>query len=432
MSRRREAWSSPGKIKGSKKRNKPDVGWNSRIQSIDIPRYNSLSDRYNPFTHTKKFAKRFANQKRLEEIERRERFSKRQKLLTAIDAKKSAMAMSSTQYGEHANESVSFVADEIRNIIPRRSSHRNAPSTGSPFVLTGRGGMTTPHGGLSFQRTKSSDPSSELEVLKSILLREGYLERLHHLARRRGDQTALRGEVVDVLDLIRMSTVETIETILKWKRTLVKPYPFVWNGVNYLLKIPSDLDFLSRFAEIETWLGFTLVRNPFIITVCLDKRPSTPQVVNSLSVHMSSKRGNKVGGSEKFHQIGSIEPAVYLQAQNFAAKEQNRLKPSRQKGSLGGALGGISGAAYDTPIVNDTDLLPASNKASEIAEESMEKAKQEAKIAAERYVKVLAFWVYIFNCLKIVFIVLNDPSNTHTHTHTPILGRFQHMLEMLI
>ena len=133
---------------------------------------------------------------------------------------------------------------------------------------------------------------------------------------------------------------------------------------------------------------------------------------------MSSKRGNKVGGSEKFHQIGSIEPAVYLQAQNFAAKEQNRLKPSRQKGSLGGALGGISGAAYDTPIVNDTDLLPASNKASEIAEESMEKAKQEAKIAAERYVKVLAFWVYIFNCLKIVFIVLNDPSNTHTHTHT--------------
>ena len=418
MSRRREAWSSPGKIKGSKKRNKPDVGWNSRIQSIDIPRYNSLSDRYNPFTHTKKFAKRFANQKRLEEIERRERFSKRQKLLTAIDAKKSAMAMSSTQYGEHANESVSFVADEIRNIIPRRSSHRNAPSTGSPFVLTGRGGMTTPHGVLSFQRTKSSDPSSELEVLKSILLREGYLERLHHLARRRGDQTALRGEVVDVLDLIRMSTVETIETILKWKRTLVKPYPFVWNGVNYLLKIPSDLDFLSRFAEIETWLGFTLVRNPFIITVCLDKRPSTPQVANSLSVHMSSKRGNKVGGSEKFHQIGSIEPAVYLQAQNFAAKEQNRLKPSRQKGSLGGALGGISGAAYDTPIVNDTDLLPASNKASEIAEESMEKAKQEAKIAAERYVKVLAFWVYIFNCLKIVFIVLNDPSNTHTHTHT--------------
>ena len=82
-------------------------------------------------------------------------------------------------------------------------------------------------------KNKSSDPSSELEVLKSILLREGYLERLHHLARRRGDQTALRGEVVDVLDLIRMSTVETIETILKWKRTLVKPYPFVWNGVNY-------------------------------------------------------------------------------------------------------------------------------------------------------------------------------------------------------
>eukprot|EP00943_MAST-04B_sp_MAST-4B-sp1_P008431 g8431.t1 len=382
---RREAWSSPNNGKGRRKRQTMDTGWNSRMQkNSEIPQYNSLADRYNPFTHTKKFAKRFANQKRLEEKERRERVSKRRKLLVSSDAEPAAISSPSV-FNEVAHEGVSYVADGISS-APQRLKHiQNAPSTGSPFLHSDRGGVMKPHGGLSFQRTKSSDPSSELEVLKSILLREGYLERLHHLARRRGDQTALRGDVIDVLDLIRISTVETIEAISKWKRTLVKPYPFVWNGVNYLLKIPSDLNFLCRFPEIETWLGFTLMRNPFIINICLDKRPSTPQVVNSLNVHMSSSWNEKnIGSSAKFHQIGSVDPSVYLRAQNFAAKQQQQAKASKQQGNIGGALGGISGAAYETPVINDTNLVPASKKSSEIAERSMERAKQEARIAAER------------------------------------------------
>jgi hypothetical protein len=39
----------------------------------------------------------------------------------------------------------------------------------------------------------------------------------------------------------------------------------MWNGINYLLKIPTDLDYLSRYKAITIWLGFNIIRNPFCI-----------------------------------------------------------------------------------------------------------------------------------------------------------------------
>ena len=364
--------------------------WNSRIESgTTIPRYNSLSDRYNPYTHTPKFAEHYAKVARLEEKERRQRINKRQKLLTASELNKHSSSMGGL-YDNEANEDVPYVNDAMHQTAPQRIQRtpQTVPRTAQPFAESGPGpqrGTATPHGGLTFQRAQSSDPSTELEVLKSILLREGYLERLHHLARRKGDETALRNEVIDTLDLVRLSTVETIEAIGKWRRTLVKPYPFVWNGVNYLLKIPSDLDFLSKFAEIETWLGFAFKRNPFVVPVSLDDRPNTPKVMHSFGVHMSSKRAHKgFGGAEEFHQIGSTEPALYIQAQQVAERDMAKATAKRNKKAIGGALGGITGAAYETPVINDTSMMPASNKANEAAESSMEAMKKQAKAAAER------------------------------------------------
>ncbi len=39
----------------------------------------------------------------------------------------------------------------------------------------------------------------------------------------------------------------------------------MWNGINYLLKIPSDIDYLIEYIAIKKWIGFSLQRNPFII-----------------------------------------------------------------------------------------------------------------------------------------------------------------------
>ena len=46
---------------------------------------------------------------------------------------------------------------------------------------------------------------------------------------------------------------------------------FMWNGVNYILKMPSDLDYLADYLAIKKWMGFTLTRNPFCVPYPLDE-----------------------------------------------------------------------------------------------------------------------------------------------------------------
>jgi hypothetical protein len=44
----------------------------------------------------------------------------------------------------------------------------------------------------------------------------------------------------------------------------------MWDGINYLLKMPSDLDYLDKYLAIKKWLGFSIVRNPFCVPFGMD------------------------------------------------------------------------------------------------------------------------------------------------------------------
>lgn len=41
--------------------------------------------------------------------------------------------------------------------------------------------------------------------------------------------------------------------------------PFIYRDFNYLLQLPSDLDFLHEVSVVRRWLGFPLTRNPFVV-----------------------------------------------------------------------------------------------------------------------------------------------------------------------
>eukprot|EP01029_Cantina_marsupialis_P006959 TRINITY_DN1766_c0_g1_i2.p1 TRINITY_DN1766_c0_g1~~TRINITY_DN1766_c0_g1_i2.p1 ORF type:complete len:1982 (-),score=316.11 TRINITY_DN1766_c0_g1_i2:313-6258(-) len=103
-------------------------------------------------------------------------------------------------------------------------------------------------------------PVSELDVVKGILLREGYIERIRSLV-----GSSKINQITDLFDLFRICSLEVVELIEQWQKGLKSSSPFIWNGLNYLLKMPSDLDFLSKFELIRKWLGFDTKRNPFII-----------------------------------------------------------------------------------------------------------------------------------------------------------------------
>jgi len=44
----------------------------------------------------------------------------------------------------------------------------------------------------------------------------------------------------------------------------------MWDGINYLLKMPSDLDYLDGYVAIKNWMGFPLTRNPFCVPYPMD------------------------------------------------------------------------------------------------------------------------------------------------------------------
>lgn len=77
----------------------------------------------------------------------------------------------------------------------------------------------------------SADPAHELEVIKAILLREGYLKRLQALAKKQVQEGgSVRPDLIDLLDLMRVATVEVVEAVVKWRRGLVSDLRGVFGG----------------------------------------------------------------------------------------------------------------------------------------------------------------------------------------------------------
>lgn len=93
------------------------------------------------------------------------------------------------------------------------------------------------------------DANEEVEVVKAILLREEYVARVRQCLRdhhaRLGKEHKAFADLISLLDLLRSTTVETVEAIQRWRGGQGHPKPFVWGGANYLLKIPADVDFLD-------------------------------------------------------------------------------------------------------------------------------------------------------------------------------------------
>ncbi|GMF28860.1 unnamed protein product [Phytophthora lilii] len=76
----------------------------------------------------------------------------------------------------------------------------------------------------------------------------------------------------DLLLLARAASVDVVESIQKWREIVHQevPRPYIYEHENYLLNMCEDLDFLDQVEDLVEWLGFRLVRNPFIVNESLD------------------------------------------------------------------------------------------------------------------------------------------------------------------
>lgn len=119
--------------------------------------------------------------------------------------------------------------------------------------------------------------STELHIIKWVVLRETYLDKLSTLSTNLTNPTnALMKSTYDgLLSLLRKITVEIVLSITHW-RNLSDSWEeeFVWAGVNYLIKVSKDTAFLHRIDKLEKYLGLRMKKNPLVFFYNVDGTPS--------------------------------------------------------------------------------------------------------------------------------------------------------------
>ena len=117
-------------------------------------------------------------------------------------------------------------------------------------------------------------------LVNKILIRERYLNKL------RKEPNADFFTINTLLDSIRLVSIDVVVAIIAWRKkkkqedssNVIEPgcnLSFFWKGFNYLLKISSDLDFLNSNVRFVHWLGFSLIHNPFAISLSMENDPVT-------------------------------------------------------------------------------------------------------------------------------------------------------------
>lgn len=201
--------------------------------------------------------------------------------------------------------------------------------------------------------------TQELEILKTILVREGYLQRLVQASSHGRISGSHLGDTVDLLDLLRIATLEVVETVSAWRKKKRSQEPYKWNSVNYLLKIPSDLDFLQKHSGLVQWLGFTLERNPFVLPMNLDCHARLAFGGDRDSRAASSREHTNGSESGRFIEIGGKRR---LDSSNGSSK---RPESPGKAAVHAAALAERKRAKnpYETRILNDEELLPLNGSA---------------------------------------------------------------------
>jgi hypothetical protein len=133
---------------------------------------------------------------------------------------------------------------------------------------------------ISFQSSGGPESAEDLAVLRAIVAREHAMDQLLDMCctfdeSESSEASELPGVSEDLLEqllLMRTLSIDVIERIAGWRRRMVQHLPFIWRRSNYLLKMTSDLDFVSKSRIATSALGGTRMvrRNPFVTIGGLD------------------------------------------------------------------------------------------------------------------------------------------------------------------
>ena len=155
----------------------------------------------------------------------------------------------------------------------------------------------------------------DVELLKHVLYREQGLVDLQNLSKAflkihpsvNAKSTQILAKMIEIIESMRTASLIIVEGIWYWRHKRIvsllnrrrlpapgvhnKPYPFVYDGDNYLLKMAFDTAFLDSLPPLVEWLGASFRRNTFFIKTedTLDTINATSILENGESVESASQ-----------------------------------------------------------------------------------------------------------------------------------------------
>jgi hypothetical protein len=171
--------------------------WYDRIPVAEQkPVYDAATDPYCPYTRSENFKKHMKKTKQLESDIKLSKSLSQSLHKVPLDDFDSSLKMMDRPIS--APDKFKFPKHQVSN------------------VSFGEAGMT-----YSAEPSGNAEEGlAELEVLKCILNREGYLGRL--LKSARTVSRKFKPEVADILDLVRAATLDVVEAIIRWRVAKVK------------------------------------------------------------------------------------------------------------------------------------------------------------------------------------------------------------------
>lgn len=182
----------------NKQKLKPlDNHWNTAtpVNEIIIKEYDAVSDPYCPYTRTKQFKQHFHKQLKLEKLTTKQQVSK-----TLSYDLNTGLNTSLTDLNPSNHRPNSAPDNQIQPLQHSFYSQKTITISAEPS-----GNVI--------------ESETELEVLKTILTREGYLTRLLKIVKK--IEKKFKPEIADILDMIRISSVNVIEAIVAWRAVKV-------------------------------------------------------------------------------------------------------------------------------------------------------------------------------------------------------------------
>ncbi|KAL4099388.1 hypothetical protein PRIC1_007194 [Phytophthora ramorum] len=190
---------------------------------------------------------------------------------------------------------------------------------------------------LVFPPCASFEKPYDLDIVRKIVEREGCLEALQQMlgAAKKPLQPRISGiskapivfqSVIDQLRSVSAQIVEDIEQWQQQQKAKAQATNFRWRGVNYLLKMTADLDFLASFRGVELLESLQVLRltqNPFLAQLHLD-HPALRESDPGSALHLF---GNWVG-DVSMRRIFPASKLLLREREAEARRRQIRLGQS--------------------------------------------------------------------------------------------------------